>query len=117
MKSLNFLEKFKEPIVKGTKTQTSRRSKKNIERGDVIYANFAHMSIGIRVCDVYKKRLGDFDEDDALREGCSSLLDFQEVWRRIHYRDGWNPNQNVWVIRFKLNRRIEFNDDCGKEKK
>jgi hypothetical protein len=56
------------------------------------------------VTDVYRKKLNEFDEEDAKREGGYSLEQFKEVWERIH--GVWEPNEAVTIIRFKLSKVV-----------
>ena len=54
---------------------------------------------------IYCKRRGfasnDFiTEEDAKKEGCSSVAEFKKVWEEIYGK--WNPEQEVYVVEFKL---------------
>lgn len=87
-------------ILDGKKTQTSRKSKDpRIKPGAVVRATITHFA-NLRVIDVKRKRLMDFNEDDAQREGGYTLEEFKKVWKELHGE--WNPQENVYIITFEL---------------
>jgi ParB family chromosome partitioning protein len=90
------------PILDGTKTQTSRKGipDPKIKVGATINAavwepQFANLLITA----IERKRLGDFTEEDAKREGGYTLKEFKEVWKNLHGE--WKENEFVYVITFK----------------
>jgi len=94
-----------EPILKGKKTQTSRKGipDPKVKVGGKIHAavwepHFADLII----TSIERKRLGEFTEDDARREGGYTLAQFKDVWRSIHGK--WNEDEFVYVIRFRLEK-------------
>ena len=96
---LPFSRVHAEAIVKGDKTQTSRKNKDpRMKPGVKVRAQVTHYA-DLEITDVYRKRLGDFDEEDARREGGYTLEEFKEVWRKLHGE--WNLNEYVYVIQFK----------------
>jgi len=96
---LPFSKVHAEAIVKGDKTQTSRKNKDpRLKPGVNVRAQVTHYA-DLEITDVSRKRLGDFDEEDARREGGYTLEEFKEVWRKLHGE--WNPNEYVYVIQFK----------------
>lgn len=105
---LPFSKVHADAIVQHVKTQTSRKAKDpRLQRGAAVRAQVTHFA-DLEVSDVYRKRLGDFDDDDANREGGYTLDEFQQVWRRLH--GSWNPDEVVYVIRFRLARVIGEED-------
>lgn len=89
------------PILDGTKTQTSRNGipDPKIRVGAKIHAavwepHFAEL----RISSIERKRLADFTEEDAQREGGYTLEQFKEVWKNLHGE--WNENNSVFVIQF-----------------
>lgn len=90
------------PILKGIKTQTSRKGivDPKIKEGAIIHAAIwePHFAT-LRVTSIKRKRLSDFTEEDAKREGRYTLDEFKEVWRGIHGE--WNDNDFVYVIHFE----------------
>ena len=91
-------------ILKQIKTQTSRKAKDSrLQRGVTVRAQVTHFA-DLEIEDVYRKRLGDFDDEDARREGGYTLDEFKEVWKALHGE--WNPNESVFVIRFRLARVV-----------
>jgi ParB/RepB/Spo0J family partition protein len=90
-----------DPILNGTKTQTSRKGipDPKVHVGAKIHAavwepHFAEL----RITSIDRKRLGNFTEEDARREGGYTLEQFKEVWKNLHGE--WNENESVFVIRF-----------------
>lgn len=93
-------------IRKGLKTQTMRRHKKPFKKGDlaVLKRNFFepwHPITVVRISDSYRQLLGDAADEDARREGYSSLVDFKADWPRVT-RTPWNPNMEVSIYRLEL---------------
>lgn len=97
---LPFMHDHYHKILNGTKTQTSRKGiPPNLKKGTTAHALVTHFA-DLEIVDIYKKKLGEFDEDDADREGGYSLKEFKEVWKKLHTE--WNPDEAVNVIRFKV---------------
>lgn len=91
-----------EPILEGTKVQTSRTGipDPKVRVGAIVYAAIwePHF-VDLRVTDIERKRLRYFDEEDAKREGDYTLEEFKKVWKEIHGE--WNENKLVYIIRFE----------------
>lgn len=90
------------PIMNGIKTQTSRKGLPDprVRVGAKIHAavwepNFSELVI----TSIRRKRLGDFTEEDAYREGGYTLAQFKDVWKSIHGE--WNDREYVYVINFR----------------
>lgn len=97
---LPFSNVHADAIVRRKKTQTSRKSKDpRLQRGVVVRAQVSHFA-DLEVVDISRKRLGDFDEMDAKREGGYTLDQFKKVWKRLH--GAWDPHETVHVIQFRL---------------
>jgi ParB family chromosome partitioning protein len=99
--SIPFMPVHVEPIRKGIKTQTSRKGlDPRIKVGAKIeaYTKFAEL----RVVDLARKKLGDFTEEDAKREGGYTLEEFRRAWKKLHGE--WNPNETVNVVKFKVEK-------------
>jgi ParB family chromosome partitioning protein len=108
---LPFSKVHADAILKEIKTQTSRKAKDpRLQRGITVRAQVTHFA-DLEVTDVYRKKLGDFDEEDARREGGYTLDEFKEVWKRLHGE--WNPNESVYVIRFRVARVVGEPDSSG----
>lgn len=91
-----------EPILKGTKTQTSRKGipDPKVKVGAIVHASLWQPHFAdLRIMSIQSKRLGDFTEEDAKREGGYTLEEFKEVWKSIHGE--WNDNDSVYVIHFE----------------
>lgn len=98
-------------ILEETKTQTSRKAKDpRLQPGVTVRAQITHFA-DLEVADVHRKRLGDFDDEDARREGGYTLDEFKEVWKGLHGE--WNPNEAVYVIKFRLAKVIGETSDSG----
>jgi len=101
---LPFSHEHYKKIIQGHKTQTSRKGlPMNMRKGSIARASVTYFA-DLEVTDVYRKKLGEFDEDDARREGGYTLGDFKKVWTDLHGE--WNPDETVNVIRFKLGRIV-----------
>jgi ParB family chromosome partitioning protein len=91
-------------ILQRSKTQTSRKGlPMNMRKGSIARASVTHFA-DLEVTEVYRKKLGEFDEDDAKREGGYTLNQFKDVWRELHGE--WDPDETVNVIRFRVSRVI-----------
>lgn len=93
------------PILDGIKIQTSRKSlDPKIREGNIIIANIWQPNfVKLKIKKIVRKRLRDFTEEDAKREGGYSLEEFKKVWIELH--NGWDPNENVNVIIFEKIRK------------
>lgn len=101
---LPFSKVHADAIVDGIKTQTSRKGiDPKIRPGRIVRAAVSHFA-DLEVVDVYRRRLGDFDDEDARREGGYTLDEFKEVWKALHEK--WDPNESVFVIRFRLSKVV-----------
>lgn len=97
---LPFSKVHADAIVSGVKTQTSRKGvDPKIRPGKVVRAAVSHFA-DLEIVGVHRKRLGDFNDEDARREGGYTLDEFKQVWRGLH--EEWNPNETVSVILFRL---------------
>lgn len=108
---LPFSKIHADAVVDGKKTQTTRKSKDpRLLKGATIRAQVTHFA-DLKIEDVYRKRLGEFDDQDARREGGYSIDEFKDVWKELHGE--WNPNESVYVIRFQLSDVVGENTDSG----
>lgn len=99
--TIPFMPEHVQLIRKGEKTQTSRKGTDPRIRVGIrveAYAKFAEL----KVVGLSRKRLGDFTEEDARREGGYTLEEFKRVWKKLHGE--WNPDENVNVITFKVEK-------------
>ncbi len=108
---LPFSKKHADDILIGRKTQTSRKGMyPNIKSGRIVRAAITHFA-DLEILDVNRKKLGDFDKNDAQREGGYTLEQFKEVWKKLHGE--WNPNEAVSVVRFRLIKAVGEPNDVG----
>ena len=105
--NLPFRLGHREPILKGTKTQTSRKGipDPKVKVGAIVHAAVWEPRFAdLRVTSINRKRLGDFTDEDAKREGGYTLKEFEEVWKKIHGE--WNPDESIYVISFKVEKVV-----------
>jgi len=101
---LPFSKTHADAILKKIKAQTSRKTKDpRLQPGVIIRAQVTHFA-DLEIDAVYRKKLGDFDDEDAKREGGYTLEEFKRVWTELHGE--WDPNESVYVIKFRLVRQI-----------
>ncbi len=97
---LPFSKLHADEIVKGVKTQTSRKAKDpRLQVGSIVRAQITHFA-DLEIKKVSRKKLGDFTEEDAKREGGYTLEKFKQVWENLHGK--WNPEEYVYVIQFEF---------------
>ncbi len=99
---LPFSYKHAQDIIGGKKNQTTRKSlDPKIQEGAVVRAAITHFA-DLKVTGIERKRLSEFNEEDAKREGGYSLKEFREVWKSLHGE--WDPDESVYVVHFRLAR-------------
>ena len=97
---LPFSKQHADSILRNVKTQTSRKVKDpKLQPGSKVRAQITHFA-NLEITDVYRKKLRDFDEEDAKREGGYTLDQFKEVWKSLHGQ--WDSNESVYVIKYRL---------------
>lgn len=107
--TLPFSKAHADAILKQVKTQTSRKTKDpRLQKGVNVRAQVTYFA-DLEVTDVYRKKLGDFDEEDAKREGGYTLDEFKEVWKELHGE--WNPNESLYIIQFRLMKVVGETSD------
>jgi hypothetical protein len=94
---LPFLPEFGEAIRSGRKTATAR-TKRYGESGDRLRTPFGT----ILLRSVERMTLEDIARNLYREEGCRDPLDFERVWKSIHRRKDYDPNQWVWLHRFEF---------------
>jgi len=91
-----------EPILKDIKTQTSRKGipDPKVKVGAIVHASVWQPHFAdLRVLSIERKKLGEFTEEDAKREGGYTLNEFKSVWKDIHGE--WDDNESVVIIHFE----------------
>jgi len=97
--TLPFQLKHAEMIKNGTKTQTSRKSiDPRIREGTPFEIWTCYATA--RVDRIQRKRLGDFTDDDAKREGYNTLNEFKDVWKGLHGK--CDDNETIYAIQFSV---------------
>lgn len=90
-----FLYRFKEPMLTGRKTCTSRTRKMG-DPGDV----FAAFGTLFQINRVWATGLAVVKTGLWKKEGVGSPEEFENVWNQIHPRKGFDPGQVVYVHNF-----------------
>ncbi len=102
---LSFSKAHADAILKRIKTQTARKAKDpRLQPGSIVKAQVTHFA-DLEVLRIERKRLGDFDERDAKREGGYTLAEFKQVWKRLHGE--WDPNEFAYVVEFRLVKVVD----------
>ena len=99
---LRFTADDKEPLLDGTKTQTSRINVPDpkVKVGAIVHAAIWEPHIAdLRVTSIERKKSRYFDEADAKREGGYTLEEFKKKWEETHGE--WDENQLLYVIHFE----------------
>lgn len=86
-----FLPRFREPMLNGQKTWTSR-TKKYGKVGDT----FEAFGATFKIENISQQSLG-FVASHWFNEGCQNKEDFIDVWRKIHPRKVMRSETWVWV--------------------
>jgi len=86
-------------ITKGIKTQTSRQRNQWIKGDKVQVVMYEPKQAEVVIEKIERKKLSEFSEADAKREGGYTLEEFKRIWIEINGK--WNENQVVNVIQFK----------------
>lgn len=96
-----------EQVLSGKKTQTRRRikpDKKFIYRVGKVYAIQPKRGkpavAKFEATAIRKQRLGEMTHEEALAEGFKGIADYQKLWEKQY--GSFNPDEEVWVIEFKL---------------
>jgi ParB/RepB/Spo0J family partition protein len=101
---LPFNHRHYKAVLAGQKTQTTRRRlEPGIKEGVVARAVVTHFA-DLQIEQVERKRLRDFTEDDAQREGGYTLEQFQERWTRLYGE--WAPDELVHVVHYGVLRLV-----------
>jgi len=104
-----FRQEHVEPILAGTKTQTRRTWEKPRARvGTVHLAKTRMLSTEsfarLEILAVYRERLGDLSEEDAIAEGYPSREAYLQAFARINRQTVGDDffEQPVYVVRFRV---------------
>jgi hypothetical protein len=100
-----FKLEHKEMIIHGTKTATRRVWKKPMVKVEGVYkAKLQMLSkdyfAKIKVIKLYKQKLCNMKNIDAIKEGYPNLKEFRNIWIKIN--GDFNPYSEVYVIEFEV---------------
>ncbi len=108
-------EKYLKKILEGSKRATIRLSKPKLSPGDEAYLHSGGKIRGIiRILSIKKKLFEELDEEDAKREGFSSLEELRKELQEIY---GDLRGKRLWIIEFELLEAIEREESYGDPKK
>jgi len=97
-----FKQRFREALLNDTKTLTSR-TKRYGKKGDLFEA-FGGLFLIISVDKMKLKQVAKLWRE----EGCNSQEDFINVWKQIHPRKGFDPEQEVFVHKFMQLKQLSI---------
>jgi len=88
MKTLKFNKEYYMPILTGEKTQTIRKNKKRIRAGETVKAIFpgTPMQCKLNITKIGYKQFKYLNEDDAKREGYTTLEELKKDLLKIYPR-------------------------------
>jgi len=101
--------KLKSKLLDGTKTQTIRKPRKHpLKVGDKLYI---YWNLRMKSCEklgeavvtkVVRKQLGNINNEDAVKDGFADIVDFQDVFTRMHPKAYWETEFDVISFRWTL---------------
>lgn len=91
-----FQEQFKEALLSGKKTETSRNKK----YGGIGW-EFEAFGAKFAILDIRKVELRVVAEHHFDKEGFESPREFVDCWEKIHPIKGYFPDHKVWLHTFK----------------
>jgi hypothetical protein len=91
-----FKSRFKNVMLNETKIMTSRNRRYG-EPGD----EFDAFGATFKMKDIKQEKLEKVALYFFFEEGCESPADFIDIWKKLHPKKGWDPEQLVWVHEFK----------------
>ena len=74
-----------------------------------IRAGYAKPCAVVTIKKRFQQRLGDLTEEEARKEGFSSVEEFKQQWETL-YRS-WNPEELVWAYEFELAKQDSTSKD------
>lgn len=87
---------FKDAMLNGIKTMTSR-NKKYGGKGDT----FEIFGETFTLLEVFQQSLESIKNNNYKEEGFEKPKEFEDIWVKLHPRKGWIPEQMVYVHRFQ----------------
>lgn len=102
--------KLKDKLLDGTKTQTIRKPRKHpIKIGDKL---FVYWKLRTKECEklgeaivtkIVRKQLDDINNEDAIKDGFEDIVDFQDIFTRMHPKAYWETEFDI--ITFKWTKK------------
>ena len=105
-----FKPEHKDMILNGTKIETRRVGKKRWNVGSIHQCklNFKKDSLPfalVEIVCVQREKLGYMGIEDAKAEGYNTLEEYKYIFIKIYGM--WQPDLEVWVVRFRLKEKSE----------
>jgi hypothetical protein len=91
-----FMKEFEKTMKEGKKTKTSR-NKKYGKPG----MKFKIFGQEFELTEIKEENLDYIANNFYEEEGFSSPEEFKEIWKKLHPRKGWVPDQVVFIHEFK----------------
>lgn len=101
---LKFNDKMFQCLLDGTKTVTRRKESKDIIGGLYVAAVCQGRSerIMLKCTSAYTQHISEMTQEDARKEGFSSIEEFKAEIASIYGEEYLNSNPRMWVYEFKL---------------
>ena len=95
-------------ILNQNKTETRRTWKTaRVKVGNIYQCKtqlFGKAFATVKVTGLWKENLSDISPEGVEAEGYKTIKEYMDIWIKIN--KSWNPNINVWVIRFELEENL-----------
>lgn len=101
MKEMKFNKEYYMPILTGEKTQTMRKSRKRVRKGDIVRCIFTgtDMTCKVKITDMGYKQFKYINDKDAELEGFASADELKEALLKIYQR--LDKFDRIYYYRFK----------------
>jgi hypothetical protein len=87
-----FLEYWEKKMINSEKTCTSR-----VKQYGKVGSRFKIFSTVFEITDIKKLKLEIVKDKYYKQEGCDSKEKFETIWNNIHYKKGFDKNQEVFI--------------------
>lgn len=101
--------KLKNKLLDGSKTQTIRKPWKHpLKVGDKLYV---YWKLRTKECEklgeaivtkVVRKQLGAMENEDAVKDGFADIVEFQDIFTRMHPKAYWDTEFDIITFQWTL---------------